>query len=437
MKTSRAIHFTKDQLSHKSIYCPLKPNDILNNTYSLIEILGEGSFCQVWKAKNIQTEELYAIKVFMSGSSDKDYFDNELKILIQLKKNRDCPEYDLVLQHVDHFSILKSVFDDYTLVSETAKQSRPRFKHNMLSSQHPCIVTNLMQGSLTDILESFEEGNMPLKMSAQIFRDILLTVEFIHKNDIIHADLNPNNILIKGDIESLKYVNIVVVDFNSSTLGTKPFKPDVGTREYVSPELILDMPFTQKTDIWSLGCIFYELVTNFYLFEFPEDSEESEAEDPEAIEDLEDIEDEPEEDQSVPDNGKQEIQGGETDNSGSSKKQKTSQSDYSDSDGFSDGFNRENNYEHLRMIAELLGKPTKEYIIGGREYYNSKGKLKHNPNTLKIDLAGKLQSINYSKEESKLILDFLFKMIAYDMDTRWSTTELLKHDFIKKYTMEK
>lgn len=57
-----------------------------------------------------------------------------------------------------------------------------------------------------------------------------------------------------------------IVDFGNACWTHKHFTDNIQTREYRSPEAILGIPYDTSTDIWSLGCIVYELITNDYLF---------------------------------------------------------------------------------------------------------------------------------------------------------------------------
>jgi serine/threonine protein kinase len=74
----------------------------------------------------------------------------------------------------------------------------------------------------------------------------------IWKNDII-VSLNP----------SLRFK---IVDFGNACWGKKHFTDRIQTREYRSPEAIIKSEYFHNTDIWSLACMVYELITNEFLF---------------------------------------------------------------------------------------------------------------------------------------------------------------------------
>lgn len=95
---------------------------------------------------------------------------------------------------------------------------------------------------------------------------MLLGVEYMHENKIIHRDLKPSNVLIFGeDLDARGRPNVAkLCDFGMA----KPFSyqtqkntPGVVTSLYRAPEIVLDYPrYDYKSDIWSLGCIFFEMV---------------------------------------------------------------------------------------------------------------------------------------------------------------------------------
>lgn len=89
-------------------------------------------------------------------------------------------------------------------------------------------------------------------------------MKFLLKKGVIHCDLKPENILFKNyTCDSVK-----VIDFGSSS-----FIDDIGytylqTRPYRAPEMVFGCPFDSAIDIWSLGCILYELFVKKVLFNF-------------------------------------------------------------------------------------------------------------------------------------------------------------------------
>ena len=111
---------------------------------------------------------------------------------------------------------------------------------------------------------------------------VLSAVAYLHKNQIIHMDLKPENILFLSSVEQ----NVKLIDFHlaQATCGTNELKllkrplPSSnlgkiqGTSYYVAPEVI-DKHYTEKCDVWSIGCILYAMVTGCAPFGGNDDDE--------------------------------------------------------------------------------------------------------------------------------------------------------------------
>ena len=79
---------------------------------------------------------------------------------------------------------------------------------------------------------------------------------------IIHADLKPDNIMIKEHVHR----KIKIIDFGSAAYNYPRKVKYVQSRFYRAPEIILGHPYTCAVDMWSAGCILYELHTGKPLF---------------------------------------------------------------------------------------------------------------------------------------------------------------------------
>merc|ERR1719283_654796 len=102
----------------------------------------------------------------------------------------------------------------------------------------------------------------------------------MHKINLTHTDLKPENILFvdsehdiiydpkkKRDIRIVKRPEIRLIDFGSATFDHEHHSTIVSTRHYRAPEVILELGWSQPCDVWSVGCILFELYRGITLFQ--------------------------------------------------------------------------------------------------------------------------------------------------------------------------
>ncbi|OHS97467.1 AGC family protein kinase [Tritrichomonas foetus] len=190
--------------------------------YDLLNMIGEGSFGRVYKARRRYTGRLVAIKLINKlGQNAED--------IITLRREID------ILSKVNHPNIMKMID-----VFET--------------DTNFCIVTELARGDLFQVID--DEQILPESALKPIAAQLVSALCHLHKSHIIHRDLKPQNILV-GANGSIK-----VCDFgfaralSQTTLMLTSIK---GTPLYMAPELVQEQPYNESIDIWSLGIILYEL----------------------------------------------------------------------------------------------------------------------------------------------------------------------------------
>ena len=91
---------------------------------------------------------------------------------------------------------------------------------------------------------------------------ILKALKFLNEHSIIHCDLKPENILLRENTNSM----IKVIDLGSSCFSNQRIYEYIQSRFYRSPEVILGLPYKCSIDMWSLGCLLFELYTGYPLF---------------------------------------------------------------------------------------------------------------------------------------------------------------------------
>lgn len=114
-------------------------------------------------------------------------------------------------------------------------------------------------GDLATLIENFAKRKKRVEEGFcwRVFYQIALALQACHKrpDKILHRDLKPANILLSGSYD------VKVCDFGLATLvGTESLAySKVGTPLYMSPEQMAGTGYTERSDLWSLGCIIYEL----------------------------------------------------------------------------------------------------------------------------------------------------------------------------------
>jgi serine/threonine protein kinase len=92
---------------------------------------------------------------------------------------------------------------------------------------------------------------------------MLKALEFIHSLHLIHADVKPENILIK----SFRQTSFKLIDFGSARFVHDELSNYAQCRKYRAPEVILGFHYDFKVDLWSLGCVMFEIFTGKVLFD--------------------------------------------------------------------------------------------------------------------------------------------------------------------------
>jgi dual specificity tyrosine-phosphorylation-regulated kinase 1 len=129
---------------------------------------------------------------------------------------------------------------------------------------HQCIVFEMLSKNLYDLLKNTDFMGVSLNLIRKLSKQLFKALEFLARDDvdIIHCDLKPENILLRHPRRSA----CKIIDFGSSCYGTNKMYSYIQSRFYRSPEVLLGLPYDQKIDIWSLGCVLCEMHTGEPLF---------------------------------------------------------------------------------------------------------------------------------------------------------------------------
>lgn len=205
----------------------LKEGTVLAGRYEILHLLGRGGMGAVYKARDTELDRVVALKLI------RREFAKDPEILRRFKQ-------ELILaRQVTHKNVIR-IFD-------FGQSGGIRF-----------ITMDFVEGqNLRHLLH--EQGQFPPEQAARVMLQICRALEAAHTEGVIHRDLKPQNIMLD------KRGRVYVMDFGIARSAYLPGMTQtgalIGTPEYMSPEQARGEKLTVQSDLFSLGVIFYELLT--------------------------------------------------------------------------------------------------------------------------------------------------------------------------------
>ena len=205
----------------------LQPGTLLAGRYEILELLGQGGMGAVYKARDTELDRLVALKLIRRELAKNP------EILRRFKQ-------ELILaRQVTHKNVIR-IFD-------LGESDGTKF-----------ITMDFVEGQdLRHLLH--EQGKFPPEQAARMMLQICRALEAAHSEGVIHRDLKPHNIMLD------KTGRVYVMDFGIARSAYLPGMTQtgalIGTPEYMSPEQARGEKLTVQSDLFSLGVIFYELLT--------------------------------------------------------------------------------------------------------------------------------------------------------------------------------
>ena len=199
------------------------------NGFEIIEKLGDGAYSVVYKVKRKEDSKTYALKkVKLKGLSDKEKQNalNEVRILASVKS-------PFVISYKEAF--IEEEEETLCIVMEYADRG----------DLYQKIVRLKKDGNLIDEIDAWK-----------IFIQMTRGLKSLHDLKILHRDLKSANIFLFSDGTAK------IGDLNVSKVARRGLGyTQTGTPYYASPEVWDEKPYDNKSDIWSLGCVTYEMLT--------------------------------------------------------------------------------------------------------------------------------------------------------------------------------
>jgi serine/threonine-protein kinase len=200
--------------------------------YSLVRKIGSGGMSSVYKAINEETQQAVAVKVLPPGLDDATNFrlrfEREAKILMRLRHPHIVPLLDFGSDDGIYYMVM------------------PLMEVGTLRDR-------LVKGAIRP-----EEG-------AVIIRQIAEALQFAHNAGMVHRDVKPSNILMdsEGNAWLSDFGTAYVRNATASLTGSSV----IGTPQYMAPEQARGEPVSEKTDVYALGIVLYQMCTGQLPFD--------------------------------------------------------------------------------------------------------------------------------------------------------------------------
>lgn len=258
----RDVYYANTKVDDDDGHYIVTPDTELTERYSVIKLLGQGTFGKVVEAYDRKKKTRCAVKIIRSVQKYRDASRIELRVLSTLSLN-----------------------------DKTNRNKCIHLRDSFDFRNHICIVTDLLGQSVFDFLKGNGFVPFPSSQIQSFARQLLTSVAFLHDLNLIHTDLKPENILlVNNQYQTFTYnrnipssshssqrtarqrrvlldSDIRLIDFGSATFDDEYHSSVVSTRHYRAPEIILNLGWSFPCDIWSIGCILVEFFTGDALFQ--------------------------------------------------------------------------------------------------------------------------------------------------------------------------
>ncbi|CAF1567429.1 unnamed protein product [Rotaria magnacalcarata] len=208
---------------------------IFKKRYKIVKKLGAGNFGTAYLVTDLEVRnEPKVLKVVRLGEMDADQ----------------------TVDSVREAELLSNLHNEYIV----------KFYESFLENDYLCIVTEFCEGGdLDQRFKQLQKENRTLEedQAVEWLIQILIAVQYMHKSRILHRDLKARNIFLKSN-------KVKIGDFGISRIlvGTMDVASTfTGTPYYMSPEVMKHDGYESKSDIWSVGCLLYEMCTYQHAFD--------------------------------------------------------------------------------------------------------------------------------------------------------------------------
>lgn len=214
-------------------------DEVIDERFKIIKLLGRGGMGSVYEIEHLHLHAHYALKILSKGhTNDASWRRFEIEARTTNK--------------LDHPNLIK-VHD-----------------FGLLPDGQPFFIMDLVEGeTLCDVLK--KRGRLSVEHAVKLFIQVGFALSYAHSNGIVHRDIKPSNIILtKGSSDKTEDSLVKLVDFGIAKLtGQDGFSQQTLTRTgeifgsplYMSPEQCMGVTVDHRSDLYSLGCVFFEALT--------------------------------------------------------------------------------------------------------------------------------------------------------------------------------
>ena len=212
----------------------LQLEDHIAYRYQVVSMLGRGSFGQVVRCiDHKDSQRPIALKIIRNKKRFHQQAQIEIKILSHLRHRDPEGKYGII-----------------------------RLLDTFVFRSHVCLTYELLSINLYEYMKLNRFHPLPLTVVKKIGASILISLAFMWRENIVHCDLKPENVLLRHPNRT----GVKVIDLGSACFESEKLYSYIQSRFYRAPEVILHLNYGKKIDLWSFACVLCELAAGYPLF---------------------------------------------------------------------------------------------------------------------------------------------------------------------------